>query len=136
MHLFKYFFLSALTAITVVSAGFTVTIVYVDCEPNRTPSEVTAILSDLATLSIGVGYNLGNVTAYTGGNNFTQELGLLGAEILVTDTLVQTASDVDVAGPFSMEDSTSILKAISTIHDELLLVLSGFREKVWLSVWP
>lgn len=112
-----------------MSAGFNITIVYVDCDPISTPSEIQTILGDLATLNIAVGYNLGNVTAYTGGNNLTQELGLLGAKNLVTDALVQTASDVDAAGRLSVEDSTSVLDSISVIHDQLLLVLSGFRGK-------
>jgi hypothetical protein len=46
--------------------------------------DTTHIIDDLEALLVAVGYQLWNVTVYTGGTVYSQLVGLLGASNLIT----------------------------------------------------
>ena len=92
--------------------------------------DVPLIINDLDALLVAVEYNLGNVTAYSGGRIDSQLEGLYYASTLVTSVLAKTLVDVEAAAAFSDIDSYNVLVAIAANYDQINLVLEGLQGKV------
>ncbi|KAH8667341.1 hypothetical protein BGZ60DRAFT_431588 [Tricladium varicosporioides] len=90
--------------------------------------DVSGIVSDFASLTTVVGWNLGNITAYQGGLDGNILVPLVTASNLVDTLLNQTTLDVAAHEAFSTADSTTLLAKttalVSLLGDTLNALLT------------
>jgi hypothetical protein len=86
------------------------------------------ILTDISTIGSGVSTLTNDVTSYNGSSSRTQPL-LQHLEDL-KNSISTTASDVEAAGTFSQDDSTSISSAVTDVTSPVITLLVDLMDKV------
>ena len=92
--------------------------------------EIAAITADFNYLDTVISWNLGNITLYKGGLDFTVLTPLITASNLLDTAISRTTTDVNAHVAFSVEDSAAVLVRTTSSTVALVDTLNALLAKV------